>query len=187
MTIGFGQVAASDINSELGRPYYYTMGIYEARNGYYGGINDRSGYRPYANGQSGYAYSDWRGYNGSASRPYLYCFLQESAVDVNMRFYLYNVYGGNYLSEAWFFGSVGPWVEVADNWGVTLRAGDTVNVYWHWFGWGYYYEYIYVAIYSTYYGNIYYQGCTPAGYDYIYQNTIQSGETWYCYGVDYYC
>ena len=103
MTIGFGQVAASDINAEFGRGG--TMGIYEARNGYYGGINDRSGYRPTANGQSGYAYYHWRGYNGYASRPYLYCFLQESAVDVNMRFYLYNVYGGNYLSEAWFYGN----------------------------------------------------------------------------------
>jgi len=185
MTIGFGQVAASDINAEFGRGGQ--MGIYEARNGYYGAVNDRSGYRPTANGQSGYEYDDWRGYNGYASRPYVYCFLQESAVDVNMRFYMWNVYGGNYLSEAWFYGGTGPWTEVADNWGVTLRAGDTVQVYWHWFGWGYYYESIYVAIYSPSRGNIYYQGCTPAGYDYIYQNTILSGETWYCYGVDYYC
>jgi hypothetical protein len=39
-----GQIAASDINAEFGRGGQ--MGMYEARNGYYGTINDASGPRP---------------------------------------------------------------------------------------------------------------------------------------------
>ena len=98
MPIGFGQVAASDINAEFGRGGQ--MGIWEARNGYYGGINDASGYRPTANGQSGYAYSEWRGYFGGASRPYVYIFKYEANGSCSIRLYKYNVYGGADWSEA---------------------------------------------------------------------------------------
>jgi hypothetical protein len=187
-----GQISMYDINNEFRYPYYQ-IGMYEARNGYYGGVRDASGRNPLISNRnggayySGYALSDWYGFDNGASYPYVYCYLQENGVDVNMRFYFYNAYGATNLSEAWFFGSTGPWTDVGANWGAPMRAWDDCYVYWHWFGWGYYYESIFVAIYSTWYGYIYIPSCTPAGYDYGYRSTLHSGEVWYCYGVDDYC
>jgi hypothetical protein len=75
-----GQIAASDINYELRGWYYYQMGMYEARNGYYGGINDCSGPRPGGPSRStnsGYAYSDWWGYQHNASCSPIYIYISD--------------------------------------------------------------------------------------------------------------
>lgn len=186
MPIGFGEVAASALSQEFNRGVT-TWDIWYARNGYYGGINDASGYRPTANGQSGYEYLHWRGYYHNASRPYVYAFLQESAVDVNLRFYKWNPYGGNELSEAWFFGNTGPWTDVGANWGVSMRVNDRVQVLWNWFGWGSYWKGVYKAVYSNQRGTFIYYGCDPAGYQRVNEFILQNGELVYCYGVDYYC
>jgi len=127
-----GQIAASDINEELNRGGQ--MAIWEARNGYYGGINDASGYRPFANGQSGYEYNDWWGYTHSASRPYVYIFKYEAEVSVSIRLYKYNPYGGQEWGEQWYFYNTGPWTNASDVTGVPVRMDDRVTFLWNHFG-----------------------------------------------------
>jgi hypothetical protein len=192
MPISFGQVAASDINAEFGRGGQ--MGIWEARNGYYGGINDASGYRPTANGQSGYAYSEWRGYFGGASRPYVYIFKYESQASCSIRLYKYNVYGGADWAERWYFYNIGPWHDASGggdgNNGAAagVRTSENVTFLWNHFGWGNYWKTTYKAAYSIYRGNVLYWGCDPAGYQrYGEIGGIQSGEVIYTYSVEYYC
>ena len=192
MPISFGQVAASDINSEFGRGG--EMGIWEARNGYYGGINDASGYRPTANGQSGYAFSEWRGYFHGASRPYVYIFKYEAEASCSIRLYKYNVYGGADWAERWYFYNIGPWHDASGggdgNNGAAagVRTGENVTFLWNHFGWGNYWRNTYKAAYSIYRGNVLYWGCDPAGYQrYGEIAGIQSGEVIYTYSVEYYC
>lgn len=185
MPIGFGEVAASAINAEFGRGGQ--MAIWEARNGYYGGINDASGYRPTAQG-GGYAYSDWRGYYHGASRPYVYIFKYESQASCSIRLYKYNVYGGADWAEQWYFYNTGPWTNASDVTGIGVRTGDRVTFLWNHFGWGNYWKTTYKAAYSIYRGNVLYWGCDPAGYQrYGEIGGMQSGEVIYTYSVEYYC
>jgi hypothetical protein len=192
MPIGFGQVAASDINAEFGRGGQ--IDINTARNGGYGGINDASGYRPTANGQSGYAFSDWRGYFHGASRPYVYIFKYEAEASCSIRLYKYNVYGGADWAERWYFYNIGPWHDASGggdgNNGAAagVRTGETVTFLWNHFGWGNYWRNTYKAAYSIYRGNVLYWGCDPAGYQrYGEISGMQSGEVIYTYSVEYYC
>ena len=136
MAIGFGQVAASDINSEFGRGATSYFTINDARNGSYGAINDASGYRPTANAQNGYAFSHWRGYQHNSAYPTLYLEQNEAYTDMNTRLQHYNVYGG-LTYDNWYFwctptGHLGycgtgflDWKAYA---GITLRANDTINI-----------------------------------------------------------
>ena len=96
-----GQIAASQINAEFGRGGQ--MGMFEARNGYYGAINDASGPRPGGpsrNTNSGYAYSDWWGYqhNAQYSPIYLYIIENSADADVRVRRYWFN---GDWVCKNW--------------------------------------------------------------------------------------
>ena len=102
MAIGTsGQISLADIGWHVGRGWGSTVGIYEARNSYYQGINDASGPRPFANGQSGYEFDDWYGYGNEYSYCYAYGYLRESSTDTDMRVRTWNYYGA-YVTESWF-------------------------------------------------------------------------------------
>ena len=64
-----GQISTGNINREFGKQYSSYMSLWNARNGRYGSINTQSARYP-TNGisktNSGYAFSDWYGYNHSA-------------------------------------------------------------------------------------------------------------------------
>lgn len=182
-----GEISAGQINQEFGRSFGSYFELWTARNGGYGGINDASGRRPTANGQSGYAFSDWWGYFHFASRPNVYAFLWESAVDVNLRFYKWNPYGGNEISEAWFFGNTGPWTDVGSTFGSPMRVGDRVQVLWNWFGWGNPNKGVFKYIDSNVRGVIVNYGCDAAQIQRVIEFNLLNGEQVYVYGVDPYC
>jgi hypothetical protein len=191
MPIGFGQVAASDINYEFSRGGY--MSIWDARNGYYGGINDASGYRPTAQG-GGYAYSDWRGYDGRANRPYVYIFKYEGGGSCSIRLYKYNVYGGADWAERWYFYNIGPWHDASgggDGYNgpaAGVRTNERITFLWNHFGWGNPWQPTYKAVYSPYRGTFIYWGCDPVVYQrYAEVSGVISGEAFYVYSVEYYC
>jgi hypothetical protein len=149
-----GQIAASDINYELRGWYYYQMGMFEARNGYYGAINDASGPRPGGPGRntnSGYAYSDWWGYQHNASYSPIYLYIIENSADADVR-----------VRRYWFNGDwVGEWWAWATDWGDSrgngvytyARVGDQCNA---WFDanvdWGNGWANCYKNVYSNYRG-----------------------------------
>jgi hypothetical protein len=180
-----GQIAASDINSEFGRPYYYQMGMYEARNGYYGTINDASGPRPGGPSRStnsGYAYSDWWGYQHNASCSPIYIYISDYSCDADAR-----------LQRYWFDGSwVGEWWGWAPGWGDSrgngvytyARVGDQCYA---WFDanvdWGYYWCSCYKSVYSNYRGYLLYVYEYQA-YGRNFGWTTISGET---ISIDNYC
>jgi len=60
-----GQIAMSQINTELGRSASATISLDTAENGGYGAINQNSTSRPNASNPA--AMSEWHGYNHSAS------------------------------------------------------------------------------------------------------------------------
>ena len=183
-----GQIAASDINYEFNRGETSYFDMYTARNGGYGGINDASGYRPTANGQSGYEWNDWWGYTHSASRPYVYIFSNEGNADCNIRLYKWNPYGGQEWGEQWYFYNTGPWTNASDVTGIPARMDDRLSVYWYSFGWGNQWQPTFKAVYSNVRGYIIYYGCDPVIYArYNEVNPIWSGESLYCYQVEYYC
>jgi hypothetical protein len=190
MPIGYGQVAASDINAEFGRGGYFDLNT--ARNGGYGGINDASGYRPTANGQNGYAFSHWRGYFHGASRPYVYIFKYEANASCSIRLYKYNPYGGTDWSERWYFYNTGPWTDAAGSapgLGPVegVRWEDTLTFLWNHFGWGNPWQPTYKHVYSTARGNFLSWGCDPAIYQRYGEAKAFSGEVFYVYSVEYYC
>lgn len=132
-----GQIAASDINSEFGRPYYYQIGMYEARNGWYGGINDASSRRPYGDyvggkTNSGYAYSDWWGYCHGCSYVNVYQALYEGSADADTCVRRWN-FQYEYIADAWAWYNQWSYAHQA-------RAGDQLyayydgNVSWGWGG-----------------------------------------------------
>ena len=193
MPIGFGEVAASALSQEFNRGVTY-FDINTARNGGYGGINDASGYRPTANGQSGYEYLNWRGYFHNASRPYVYIFKYEAGGSCSIRLYKYNVYGGADWAERWYFFNIGPWHDASgggdgyNGAAAGVRTSETLTFLWNHFGWGNPWQLTYKAVYSIYRGNVLYWGCDPV----IYQRYgevygVQSGEVFYTYSVEYYC
>ena len=181
-----GQIAASDINTEFNRGGYFS--IWDARNGYYGGINDASSYRPTANGQSGYAYSHWWGYTHSASRPYVYIYKYEANASCSIRLYKYNVYGGADWSEQWYFYNTGPWTNASDVTGVPARMDDRLTILWNHFNWGDPNRNTYKVAYSNVRGNVINFGCDRAGTQrYGEINPLWSGESIYVYAVENYC
>ena len=139
------------INTELNRGG--EMAIWQARNGYYGAINDSSGYRPFANGQSGYEYNDWWGYTHSASRPYVYIFKYEANASCSIRLYKWNPYGSAEWSERWYFYNTGPWTDASGaapgvDPAAPARMDDRITFLWNHFGWGNPWQPTYKAVYS---------------------------------------
>jgi hypothetical protein len=117
MAIGYGSVAMSAINSELGRYYASGISLDAAENGSYGCINQFSGPRPSSDNPA--AMSEWRGYDhgyrpGASSyygydyyytycAGYVYVGVQRVIVD-----YIYNVpndpcYGSYYAYYAYSY------------------------------------------------------------------------------------
>lgn len=130
-----GGLSSTVINSEFGRSTQAQMSINAARNGSYGAINAASGKRPTANGQSGYAWSHWRGYNHGATYPTVYITEQENYADTNVYFYINDNYGNNILGGYWYFFG-GTW-NVASDRGITIRENDGIYVQWAFLGgWG---------------------------------------------------
>lgn len=146
-----GQIAASDINYELRGWYYYEMSIWHARNGYYGGDRGCSSKYPGGPGRntnSGYAWSDWWGYNYNASCAPHYMYIIESSCDSDTR-----------LRRWWWnWDWVGEWWAWASSWGDSsgngvytyARVGDQMEA---WFDanvdWGNYWCQCYKLIYSN--------------------------------------
>ena len=98
-------VEAWEINSAFGRTGQ--MGIWEARNGYYGRINTNSDMRPNGPGLStynGYAYSEWRGYMHSAPAITIALFQRERRADVDTRVTRYH-WNGGYVTQSWQWGT----------------------------------------------------------------------------------
>lgn len=122
-----GSISASDINQAFGRSSTANFSIYSARNGSYGAINNASGFRPTANGQSGYAWSHWRGYCHTVLMPLIYTFLYEPSVGINIRYYVYDAYGNNIISEFWYYTNT-SFANLASDTGATIRTNNSVQI-----------------------------------------------------------
>ena len=167
-----GQINAGQINNEFGREYASEMSIWHARNGYYGGINAASGKRPGAPGRntnSGYAWSDWWGYDHSYSYANIYVYLIENACDADVRVQR-RWHTGDWIGEWWSWGS-------SYEYKTNAQKHDQVNA---WFDanidWGYYWCWCYKRVYSNYRG--YFLDCSGyqnSGCD-LYFNPIYTGE-----------
>ncbi len=127
-----GQISNASINSAFGR-VGSQIGIWEARNGYYGTINTWSGRYP-TNGISkinnGYALSDWYGYGHRMPAVPINLFQAERFVDVDTRIWRFN-YQGSDLGQSWQWGTttLRPWVNMA--------RGQRIDVYFdNNIGWG---------------------------------------------------
>lgn len=143
-----GTIAASDINSEFARPYYYEMSIWHARNGYYKGINGCSGKRPGAPGRntnSGYAWSDWWGYDQNFACCAIYTNLVENACDADIRIQT-RWHEGTWISEDWTWGSSYNYVRSPAK-HTQINAWYDANI-----DWGYYWCWCYKRVYSNYRG-----------------------------------
>jgi hypothetical protein len=171
-----GQIAASDINAEFGRGGQ--MGMFEARNGYYGGINDASSRRPFgdyvgAKTNNGYAYSDWWGYQHNASYSNVYQSLYEGSADADTAVRRWN-FQYDYISDAWAFSNQWSYAHQA-------RAGDQLYAYFDGnVGWGWGGVRSLHGVYSTYRGwlHLYYESTFT--YREVYWTAV-SGETIYVY------
>ena len=131
-----GQIAASNINNEFSRGSTTQFSMYDARNGNYGAINNASGFRPTANGQSGYAWSHWWGYNHTCLTPIVYTMLYEPYVGINVRYYVYDAYGNNIINEFWYYSNTSGYQSLASDTGVTIRTQNSVQILWNPDGWG---------------------------------------------------
>ena len=176
MAIGLsGQISLADIGWHVGRGWGSTVGIYEARNGYYQGINDASGPRPYANGKSGYEFDDWYGYGNEYSYCYAYQYLRESSTDTDIRVRHWDYYG-NYVTENWNWST-----NNYDQYCFQMRARDYLDVYFdEYISWGSYWNYAEKYVYSNQRGYLFYR-YEPVGY-YAFMDRVQvgSGEYFYC-------
>lgn len=150
-----GQIAANQINTELGRSSTAQISITDAKNGSYAAINNASGKRPTSGPYYGFAYTDWYSYNHSAAYPSIIPYLEENSADVNIRFYAYNNYGTNYINEYWYYSNTPKSANLAADTGTTIRENDQIDVLWAWFGWGSYYQYTYKYVYSASRGYLY--------------------------------
>jgi len=109
-----GTIAAGNINQELGRSYSSYMSIWNARNGRYGTINTSGSERNPLNGvsktNSGYAWSDWYGYQHNAVRGQLRLFQEERYADADTRAWRFR-YDGQDLGQSWQWGTtrLNPW------------------------------------------------------------------------------
>jgi|TARA_B110000093_G_scaffold33962_1_gene34964 hypothetical protein len=146
-----GQIAGGNINREFGKQYSSYMSIWHARNGYYGGINSASERYP-TNGiskvNSGYAYSDWYGYNHGAVRATIGIFQREGSADCDTRATRYR-YDGAYVAQSWQWGTV-----KTSNW-FTMPQYQRLDIYWdNNVGWGSSWSWNYRRIYSNQRGYI---------------------------------
>jgi hypothetical protein len=113
MTIPTSIVSASLISLEFGRSYNSYMSIWHARNGYYGSINRSGDQYPGGVGRntnSGYAFSDWFGYNHRASQARVNLFQTERNADADTRATQYH-WNGSYFRQSWQWGTttLRPW------------------------------------------------------------------------------
>jgi hypothetical protein len=169
-----GTIAADQINSEFGRFWASTMSIWEARNGFYGGINGCSGKRPGAPGRntnSGYAWSDWWGYDHSYSCANIYSYLIEQACDADTRVRrLWHT--GDWIGEWWSWSSEYVYMTPAAKHDQCYAWFDT-NI-----SWGDFWCWCYKRIYSNYRGyfidHSYFGNQQPYGE--AYWNPIYTGE-----------
>jgi len=177
-----GGLSSTNINAEFGRSTQLQMSIHAARNGAYGAINDASGKRPTGNGQSGYAWSHWRGYNHAATYPTLYVLESEAYADVNIQISIDNSYGVNILSGAWYF--FGGTFNVASDHGITIRGGNSIFAMWaHLGGWGDPNTYTTKIITTNQRGTIF-DGSGPTGTTVSHVFNIQTGEVVYVQGIN---
>ena len=102
-----GQISSGNISTEFGRAYSSYMSIWNARNGRYGSINSQSARHP-TNGisktNSGYAWSDWYGYQHNARQAQIGLRQEERFVDADTRAWEFR-YNGTALSQNWQWGT----------------------------------------------------------------------------------
>ena len=141
-----GTIAAGNINQEFGRAYSTYMSIWHARNGYYGSINGNSERNP-TNGigkaNNGYAYSDWYGYNHSATSARINLFQVERNADADTRVWRFR-YDGADLGQSWQWGttSLRPWFYIPQYQGFDVYFDNSI-------GWGSSWTTAFRAIYSN--------------------------------------
>jgi hypothetical protein len=195
MAIGLsGQISLADIGFAVDRSWGSTVGIYEARNGIYAAINNNSSYRPTANGQSGYAFSHWYGYDKDAVRPRIFLRQSEAYNDTNSRLQLRDVYGNNYYDN-WYFwctpgGHDGSGCDTSFlNWGAytgqTIRSIDYFNVYFYKFDYTYNpYWPMWRSIVSDQRGTLADWNGDASLNSRFYESNFRSGELIYCYNYE---
>jgi hypothetical protein len=194
MAIGLsGEITLADIGWHVGRTWGQTVGIYEARNGTYATINNCSSYRPTANGQSGYAFSHWYGYDKDAVCPTIRLKQTESYNDTNSRLQLKDKYNNLYYDN-WYFWctSYGHGGSCDSNWldwgaftGQTIRSIDYFNVYFYKFDYTYNpYWPMYRAIISNQRGLLAEWDADASLNSRFYESNFQSGEQISCYNIE---
>jgi hypothetical protein len=175
-----GQISMYDINNEFRYPYYQ-VGIYEARNGYYGGVRDASGRNPNISNRNGgayyngYALSDWYGFDNGANYCNIYGYLRESWTDTDMRIRTWNAYGA-YIQESWFWST-----NNYDQYAFSTRAWDQLDVYFdNYISWGSYWDYAEKYVYSYIRGYVFYVYEPVGYYEFYSMGYLYSGETVLC-------
>ena len=120
-----GQISAGNINREFSKQYSSYMSLWNARNGRYGSINTQSARYP-TNGisktNSGYAFSDWYGYNHSARQASIGLKQRERNSDADTRAWQFR-YDGTALGQNWQWGTTS-----IRNW-FYVPIGNRVDVY----------------------------------------------------------
>ena len=160
MAIPTSYVTASLINSEFGRSGTSYFSLWDARNARYGSINtwsDQYPGGPGRNDNSGYAFSDWRGYDHYAIYARVELYQSERNADADTRVTRYH-WNDQYISQSWQWGTttLRPWF--------TAAKGQRIDVYFdNNVGWGSYWTTQRRSIYTNLRGyllNVY----EPAGY-----------------------
>jgi len=171
-----GRVEASNINTEFGRYYRSYMSIWHARNGYYGAVNRSRDRNPLGVGQtnSGYAYSDWRGYDHRASSAHIQLQQRESRNDVDTRITWYH-WNQQYIGQRWEWGTINRYYP--NSWLGFEPYGRRYDIYFdNGISWGSAWNYNYRRIYSNRRGyllNVYERANTYRNYSGLY---TQSNE-----------
>ena len=173
-----GTINSGNINVELGKQYSSYMSIWHARNGYYGGINSASERYP-TNGiskvNSGYAYSDWYGYNHGAVNARLQLYQRESQSDVDTRATRYR-YDGAYVSQSWQWGTttLRPWFYMPQYQRVDIYFDNNVQ-------WGSSWANSFRAVYSNQRGWLLYVNEATRTFRNFTGTTVNSNEYLTCY------
>ena len=124
MTIPTSIVSASLINLEFSRGSTSYFSMWDARNRRYGSINTNSDQYPGGVGRndySGYAFSDWRGYNHYAVAARVNLTQVERRADADTRATRYH-WQGSYVTQSWQWGTttLRPWF--------TMPAGQRCDI-----------------------------------------------------------
>jgi len=133
MAVPTSTVSAGNINDEFRRGYYSYFSLWDARNGRYGSINRNSDQYPGGVGRndySGYAFSDWRGYDHDAVLARVNLFQRERNADADTRATQYH-WNGSYFRQSWQWGTttLRPWFY--------MPAGQRCDIYYdNSIGWG---------------------------------------------------